>query len=133
MSGASVLATSAALRSGAGLVTLAFPEGLYGTVSAKLTEALLMPLPENDKGTLSSDCLNELLASLDKFDAIVIGCGLGVNEDTVAVVRAVIENATVPVIVDADALNIISRNLDIINIAKAPLILTPLTALNPIT
>ena len=125
MAGAPVLAASAALRSGAGLVTVAFPEGLYGTISAKLTESLLMPLPENDKGTLSCACLKELINELPKFDAVVIGCGIGVNEDTAAVVRAVIENSRVPVVVDADALNVISKDLSILEKADCDIILTP--------
>lgn len=125
MPGAAVMASSAALRSGAGLVTVAFPESLYGTVSAKLTEALLMPLPENEEGTLSADCLKKLLVSLEKYSAVVIGCGLGVNEDTKAVVRAVIENAGVPVILDADALNIISKDITVLANKKSNVILTP--------
>lgn len=125
MPGAAVMAASAALRSGAGLVTLAFPEGIYGTVSAKLTEALLMPLPENGEGTLSSACLQKLLADMDKYSAIVIGCGLGLNEDTKAVVRGVIENSRVPVIADADALNIISKEMAILASRKSDLVLTP--------
>ena len=125
MPGAAVMAASAALRSGAGLVTLAFPESLYSTVSVKLTEALLMPLAENEYGTLSADCLKKLLAELDKYSAIVIGCGLGVNEDTKAVVRAIIENSKVPVVVDADALNIISKEISILTNKKSDIILTP--------
>lgn len=125
MAGAPVLAASAALRSGAGLVTLAFPESLYGTVSAKLTEALLMPLPENESGTLSASCLKHLIASLTKYDAIVIGCGLDVNEDTAAVVRAVIENSKVPLIIDADALNILSKDISMLENTACDVILTP--------
>lgn len=125
MPGAAVMAASAALRSGAGLVTLAFPECIYGTVSAKLTEALLVPLDANEEGTLSADCLKKLLSNLGKYDAVVIGCGLGVNEDTKAVVRAVIENAEVPVIADADALNIIAKDMSILANKKSDLILTP--------
>ncbi len=125
MPGAAVMAASAALRSGAGLVTLAFPESLYGTVSAKLTEALLMPLPENENGTLSDDCLKKILAEIDKYSAVVLGCGLGVNEDTKAVVRAVIENSKAPVIVDADALNVISKDITILAKKKGEVILTP--------
>ncbi len=125
MSGAPVLVASAALRSGAGLVTLAFPEGLYNTVSAKLTEALLMPLPENEEGTLSTLCLKQLISSLPKYDAVVIGCGLGVNEDTASVVRAVIENSKVPLIIDADALNILAKDVSTLENADCDIILTP--------
>ncbi len=125
MSGAPVLAASAALRSGAGLVTLAFPESLYGTVSAKLTEVLLMPLPENEVGTLSASCLRPLISSLDKYDGIVIGCGLGISEDTEAVLRAIVENSKVPVIIDADGLTLLSKDMTILENASCDIILTP--------
>lgn len=125
MPGAPVLAAKAALRSGVGLVTAAFPESLYTTMSLKLTEALLMPLKENESGTLSKECILDLLEELDKYTAVVIGCGLSVNEDTKAVVEAVIENSKVPVVIDADGINIISENIDILKKAKAPIIITP--------
>ncbi len=125
MPGAPVLATSAALRSGAGLVTLAFPESIYSAVAPKLTEALLMPLAENEEGTLSVLALKKLLSSLDKFDSIVIGCGMGVNEDTRAILSAVIENSKAPVVIDADGLNVLSKDMSILKKAKCPIVLTP--------
>ncbi len=125
MVGAAVLSTSAALRSGAGLVTVAFPESAYLPVATKLTEALLMPLSETTDGTLSASCLEKLLASLDKYDGIVIGCGIGVNEDTKAIVKAVLENSKVPVIVDADGINIIAKDISILRNAKSKVVLTP--------
>lgn len=125
MPGAAVLATGAALRSGAGLVTVAFPESAYPVISAKLTEAIFMPLKENVKGTLSVDCIEELKRNIHKYSAIVIGCGLGVNEDTAAVVKWIIENADVPVIIDADGINVVAADIDIIQGAKNKLIFTP--------
>ncbi len=125
MPGAPVLAASAALRSGAGLVTLAFPDSIYPVVSSKLTEALLMPLAENDNGTFSVLALKKLLSELDKFDSIVIGCGIGVNEDTRALLTAVIENADIPVVIDADALNVLSKDMSILKKAKSKIVLTP--------
>ena len=125
MAGAPVLAASAALRSGAGLVTVAFPESIYNPVSSKLTEALLMPLEETKDGTISASAAEKIVASLDKFDAIVIGCGRGVNEDTKAVLCAVLENSDVPVIIDADGINIIASDISILQRAKCKLVLTP--------
>ncbi len=125
MVGASILAVSAALRSGAGLVTTAFPESIYAPVANKLTQALLMPLPENEKGTFSKKALDELLPVLDKYDAIVIGCGIGVNEDTTELVKGIIQNAKVPVIADADAINIIAKDLSILKKASSRVVLTP--------
>ncbi len=125
MVGAPVLAGLAALRSGAGLVTMAFPEGIYLTIADKLTEALLMPLPENEKGTFSKKAIDELLPQLDKYDAIVIGCGIGVNEDTAELVKAVLLNAKIPVIADADAINIIAKDTGILKSATSRVVLTP--------
>ncbi len=125
MVGASVLAVSAALRSGAGLVTAAFPQSIYLPVANKLTQALLMPLDENDQGTFSASALDKLLPVLDKYDAIVIGCGIGVNEDTTELVKGIIKNSKVPVIADADAINIIAKDLSILSSASSKVVLTP--------
>lgn len=125
MPGAAVMCTGAALRSGVGLVTVAFPESAYIPISSKVTEALLMPLIENEEGTLSVGCIRELEKNIHKYDAIVIGCGLGLNDDTRAVVEWVVENARVPVIVDADGINAIASNIDILERAKCKLVFTP--------
>lgn len=125
MVGAPVLSGSAALRSGAGLVTVAFPESAYVPIASKLTEALLMPLPETEQGTLSEKGIDNLLSVLDKYDAILIGCGLGFNVDTKKVLSSVIENAKVPVIIDADGINIIASDISMLQRAEAPLVLTP--------
>lgn len=125
MPGAAVMCTSAALRSGVGLVTVAFPESAYVPVSSKLTEALLMPLSENRDGTLSADCIADLEKCIGKYDAIVIGCGLGFNEDIAAVVKWVTENARVPVIIDADGINAIAGDIDILKRASCKLVFTP--------
>ncbi len=125
MVGAPVLVGSAALRSGAGLVTMAFPESAYLPIASKLTEALMMPLPETSEGTLSEQAIKKLLPVLDKYDGIVIGPGMGVNEDTAKVLEAVISNAKIPVIIDADGLNIIAKNPEILNCATSQVVLTP--------
>lgn len=125
MVGAAVLSVSAALRSGAGLVTAAFPEGIYLPISDKLTQALLMPLPENGEGTFSDEALERLLPVIDKYDAIVIGCGIGVNEDTIKLVKGILEHSKVPVIADADAINIIAKDLSVLKGASSRVVLTP--------
>ncbi|MBR5437847.1 MAG: NAD(P)H-hydrate dehydratase, partial [Clostridia bacterium] len=125
MVGASVLCASAALRSGAGLVTVAFPKSIYLPVANKLTQALFMPLEETEDGTFSEKALGQLLPVLDKYDAVVIGCGIGVNEDTTALVKGVLQNSKVPVIVDADAINIIAKDISILKSATSRVVLTP--------
>ncbi len=125
MVGAPVLAGTAALRSGAGLITMAFPESAYMPIANKLTEALMMPLPETGEGTLSAAAVDKILASLHKYTAVVIGCGMGVNADTKAVVRAVLAHSKVPVLVDADGINIIAEDISILRSASCDVILTP--------
>lgn len=125
MVGAPVLCGSAALRSGVGLVTMAFPESAYLPVASKVTEALMMPLPETAEGTLSASAADKIVASLDKYSAIVIGCGMGVNDDTKAVLKAVLANAKVPVLVDADGINIIADDISILQSASCDVVLTP--------
>ena len=127
MPGAAFLATKAALRCGVGLVTAAFPRSIYHTMALKLTESLLLPLSETEQGSLSKSCIPTLLHEIasDKYSAIVIGCGLSVNEDTAAVLKAVLEHAKVPVIVDADGINILSHSIDILQNAACPVVLTP--------
>lgn len=125
MVGACVLAASAALRSGAGLVTTAFPKSIYLPIADKLTQSLLMPMPENEEGTFSKKALDVLLPVLDKYDAIVIGCGIGVNEDTAELVKGILQNSKVPVIADADAINIIAKDLSLLKTASSRVVLTP--------
>ena len=125
MPGAAFLAAKAALRCGTGLVTAAFPKSIYQTMALKLTEALLLPLEETPQGALSAACIPTLLKYLDRFSCILIGCGLTVSEDTTEVLRAVLEHAKVPVIVDADGINILAQNIDILQNAASPVVLTP--------
>lgn len=125
MPGAACLAANGAVNSGAGLVTCAFPDKAYPAISSKLTEPILMPLDSNRFGTLSKAAVPQLLSAMEKASVVLIGCGLGVNEDTAEVVRQVLVNAKCPVIVDADGINIISQNIDILNRISADVILTP--------
>lgn len=125
MIGAAVLSVKGALRSGAGLVSAAFPDCAYAPVASQLTESLMLPLKSNLQGTLSVGCLDQLLPALEKADAVLIGCGLGINGDTKEIVREVLANAKCPVIVDADGLNIVSGDIEMIKKATVPLIFTP--------
>ncbi len=125
MAGAAVLAATGAVRGGAGLVTAAFPECAYPAISSKLTSPLLLPLQGNEEGTLSSASADKICEAMKKAKSIVIGCGFGVNEDTVSVLAEVIKNAEVPLVIDADGINIISRNINVLKAAKVPIILTP--------
>ena len=122
--GAAALAAMGALRSGAGLVYLGVPESIYAIEAVKLTEAIVFPLPEED-GKLCEKSLPEIFAMLPKMDAVLLGPGLGNSHGTRQVVTAVLEAFAGPVVLDADGINVLSGNIDVLRQRKHPTILTP--------
>ena len=122
--GAAYLAAMGALRSGAGLVYLAVPESIYAIEACKLTEAIVLPLPD-EGGKLSLAALPEIRRLLPKMDAVLIGCGLGQSAGTLAALRTVLEEFRGPVVVDADGINLLAGHMDILRERHAPTILTP--------
>lgn len=122
--GAAFFAAMGALRSGAGLVFLGVPESIYGIEAVKLNEPVIFPLPDAG-GRLSADAVPEILTRLHQMDAVLVGPGLGQSEGTLAVVRAVLENAQCPVVVDADGINVLSAHRDLLRGRKSPTVLTP--------
>lgn len=122
--GAAFFAAVGALRSGAGLVFLGVPESIYGIEAVKLNEPVIFPLPDAG-GRLSADAVPEILTRLPQMDAVLVGPGLGQSEGTLAVVRAVLEKAECPVVVDADGINVLSAHRDLLRGRKSPTILTP--------
>ena len=122
--GAAYLAAMGALRSGAGLVFLGVPESIYPIEAVKLHEPVVFALPE-EEGKLSAQSVRELLERLPGMDAVLIGCGLGQSMGTLSVVKAVLENAKCPVVVDADGINVLVRHKDILRGRQYPTILTP--------
>lgn len=122
--GAAFFAAMGALRSGAGLVFLGVPESIYGIEAVKLNEPVIFPLPDVD-GRLSADAVPEILSRLPRMDAVLVGPGLGQSEGTLAVVRAVLEKAECPVVVDADGINVLRAHRDLLRGRKLPTILTP--------
>ena len=113
-----------AQRSGAGLTFLGVPESIYAIEAVKLNEPVVFPLPDDD-GMLAIEAIPEILKRLAQMDAVLIGCGLGQSEGVLAVVRAVLENAACPVVVDADGINVLTEHKDILRGRKFPTILTP--------
>lgn len=122
--GAAFFAAMGALRAGAGLVFLGVPESIYGIEAVKLNEPVIFPLPDAG-GRLSADAVPEILTRLPQMDAVLVGPGLGQSGGTLAVVRAVLEKAECPVVVDADGINVLSAHRDLLRGRKSPTILTP--------
>jgi len=111
--GAAYLACSGAIRVGAGLVTLATATSLQPILASKLTEVTYLPLPEFRPGIISAEAAKLLLQQLDKFNVLLIGCGLGQSQSAVRLVRSILigggRQALPSLVVDADALNILAN------------------------
>lgn len=122
--GAAYLSAMGALRAGAGLVYLGVPESIYAIEAVKLNEPVVFPLPD-EAGRLSEKAIPQILERLPAMDAVLVGCGLGISEGTLAVVRAVLDNAICPVVLDADGINVLSGHMDVLRGRQYPTILTP--------
>jgi NAD(P)H-hydrate epimerase len=121
--GAAALAGLGALRSGAGLVTVATrPEALV-PVMAHAPELMGVELVSD--GGLGPSDLNSLLDAAEGKDAVVIGPGIPRGDDTPKLLRALLEEITAPCLIDADGLNALAGNLDVLKEAKGPIVLTP--------
>ena len=102
--GAAALAAKGALRSGAGLVTVATPDSCQPTVASLGLEFMTLPLPDTAAGAgLREEAASQALAA--PCDVMAVGPGLGTEEGTVAVVHRLLEQASVPMVIDADGLN----------------------------
>jgi len=128
--GAAVLAARGAIRGGAGLVTVAIPRSLVTVPTASLPEAMTLPLPETDAGTLSAaaeDVIREAVAAVDgNHPAVVaIGPGLTTHPEVVAAVRRLLPSLGGPVVADADALNALAGKTDALRDAPGPVVITP--------
>ncbi len=128
-SGAAVLGGNAAMRSGVGLVTIATPRSSKDSVSSRvLPEVMVRGVAETENGAISEAAFGEMGDLLEKADAVAIGSGISQDESTRRFVQKIIENRNRPVIVDADALNLISpasTNWPDVAVSGTELILTP--------
>ena len=113
----------AALRTGAGLVTLCVPKSEKAAFESRVKENMLYFLPsENGKILFDAKALDEVM---DGADSIAIGCGMGKDGDTAAIVKYLAQNFSGTLVLDADALNAVSRDKSVIKGHKCKLILTP--------
>jgi len=126
-SGAAVLAARGALRSGAGLVTLACPASAQAIVAPQQAEVMTAALPEPATGAVARRATAEIAGLLTERDALAIGPGLGTEKETRDCVLATMSKATVPVVVDAAGLDALVK-ADVRKLRgekRAALVLTP--------
>ncbi|MFH2071080.1 MAG: NAD(P)H-hydrate dehydratase [Elusimicrobiota bacterium] len=128
MSGASILCANACVRSGAGLVTLAVPQGLQKIVARNLyPEIMTLPLPETHNGSPHIRAFDTIknFADKRKITAMAIGPGISTHPSTKTLVLKIIKNISLPGVLDADGLNAISGGGDTLKKSKMHIIVTP--------
>lgn len=123
--GAAAMSTKAALKMGVGLCTLAAPMSVVKTLGSAIFETTYLPLPENDEGFIAENCAEKIAQILPKANAVSIGCGLGNSNETRELTKFVIKNADCPIIIDADGINSISRNIDVLKAGTSDIVITP--------
>jgi ADP-dependent NAD(P)H-hydrate dehydratase / NAD(P)H-hydrate epimerase len=124
-SGAVGLAAKAAVRSGVGLVTVLVPENIAPIVAGMVPEAMVHGAAETKEGSLSSLCLKKWRKDIRDFNAVLIGPGMMVHEQTGLLVDIVMKENRNPLVIDADALNVLERHAKLIAGASCPVIITP--------
>ncbi len=123
--GAPIFAAKAALYSGAGLVTLAVPEGIYPMVAAQNPESLFLPLTEQE-GYFAAEAMDEISSKLDQFDSVAIGPGMGRFLGGEEWLKAFLASLTKQsIVVDADALYLLRNDLELVQQYKGNVIFTP--------
>ncbi len=123
--GAAHMASLAALKVGAGLVTLAIPESLNAIMEVKLTEVMTSPVPDRGKGFFPLTCLDELKNFIMDKDLLVIGPGLSQSPDTMELVREFVLTAGKPIVIDADGINAFQGHTELFREIPSETILTP--------
>lgn len=123
MAGAAILSAKAALRSGLGIAKCMLCEDIYPAFTSALPEAVCIPVKSDGNGHINQNA--DFLTAMEKTKAILFGCGTGVSEDTKILLEKIIENSDIPLVIDADGINIISGNIELLKKSKVPVILTP--------
>lgn len=109
--GAAAMTGMAALRSGAGLVTVASAESVIGVIASHCAELMTEPLPETEAGSISPRSFDygRLAALAENKDVLALGPGVGTHPETVKFVRRLVEECKTPMVIDADGLNALAR------------------------
>jgi hydroxyethylthiazole kinase-like uncharacterized protein yjeF len=125
--GAPSMASLAALRTGAGLVTAAVPKSVLDTVARVAPELMLVPLAEGSEGAISLENVEagRLQTLLKRISVVAVGPGLSQNGEAAAAARELVAKTTVPMVIDADALNAFEGKADLLDGTGRVMVLTP--------
>lgn len=124
LTGAAYLSSESALKCGGGLITLGICESLNNIMEEKLTEVMTLPLADSN-GHLTKEAYPKIKRMADKCGCVLFGPGLGGGDDILYLLREILKNSRVPVIIDADGLNALSRDKSVLDECGCGVILTP--------
>lgn len=123
--GAIILAARAALRSGVGLVSMLVPETVAAIAAGAVPEAMVHSALCNKEGSLSAGALEGAAFDVTKFAAVLVGPGMSRNPEGAELIRKVAQMSKEPLVLDADALNLLAEDNSLADAARGRLVLTP--------
>lgn len=123
--GAAVISGRAAVKSGAGIVNMIIPEDIYPIVGVSIPEAVCTVLNNVNNGDVSNIVADTVVSAFDKCTAGLIGCGLGQSEQAKRNIYDIIKNCSIPIVLDADGINILSTNIRCIRQYTNEVVITP--------
>lgn len=123
MAGAAILSARACLRSGVGIAKCIIPKSIYKILTCAVPEAVCVIEKQTLSGTFKGNI--NLSKALEKANAVLIGCGIGNNKQTAKLVKRLIENTKIPTVIDADGINALVSNINVLKNTNAPIIITP--------
>lgn len=115
LSGALLMSSLSALKSGAGAVVAAFPESLSAIFGRKLFDVMTMPLNETEDGTIAETGFVKFKQRFDWADCVLVGPGISQNESTKKFIHDVVKNCPKNLVIDADALNVLADDIEVLN------------------
>jgi NAD(P)H-hydrate epimerase len=123
--GAAVMAGKAALRAGAGLVTVGTAQSCLPIIARSMMELMTEPLPETKEKTIAKEAVSKAVKLLPTKDALLIGPGISTHPSTADFVLSLLSKVKCPVVIDADALNVLAGHLDVLKSLAGRAVLTP--------
>ena len=123
--GAPYFSSMAAARSGCGLIRLVVPDSIWSVEASKLNEVMVISVDDDDDGRLSGKSLGKILELASKSDAVLVGPGCGINRGVQSIVKGLITSLHIPLVIDADGINVLCEDSQMLKFASCPIVITP--------